>query len=70
MIGPPIDSSGGLAVGDMLLVPTKDGGRAACECVEFPLVNLGPEWVAWVCVSVTGVSPDDVLIGNEAHRDA
>src|SRR5262249_8834720 len=70
LIGPPIETSGGLAVGDRLLVPTKDGGWAACECVEFPLVNLGPERAAWVRVSVTGVLPHDVQIGRRANRDS
>jgi hypothetical protein len=55
LIGPPGETSGSLAVGDTLLVPTKDGGQASCEGGEFPLVNLGPERVAWVRVSITGV---------------
>lgn len=70
LIGPPIETAGGLAVGDVLLVPTKDGGRAVCECVAFPLVNLGPERAAWVRVSVTGVLPHDVQIGRRANRDS
>jgi len=41
LIGSSIGTSAGLAVVAMLLVPTKGGGRAACQCVEFPLVNLG-----------------------------
>jgi len=55
-------------LGDTLLVPTKDGGQARCDCVEFPLVNLGLDRVGWVRVSVTGVSPDDVQIGSRAIR--
>jgi hypothetical protein len=50
LVGPPIETSSGLAVGDILLVPTKDGALARCLCVEFPLVNLSPERVAWVRV--------------------
>jgi hypothetical protein len=68
LIGPPIETSGGLAVGDSLLVPTKDGRQAPCECVEFPLVNLGRERVAWICVSVAGISADDIQIGGRASR--
>jgi hypothetical protein len=70
LMGPPVQTSGGLAVGDTLLVTTKNGGRATCECVEFPLVNLGPERVAWVRVSVTGVLPHDVQVGSRANRDS
>ena len=68
LIGPPAETSGGLASGDTLLVPTKTGGQTGCECVEVPLVNLGPDRVAWVRVSVTGISPDDVQIGSRATR--
>jgi hypothetical protein len=70
LIGPPNETSAGLAVGDTLLVPTNDGGWSTCVCVEFPLVNLGPERLAWVRVSVTGVSPGDVRIGSHANRDS
>jgi hypothetical protein len=68
LVGPPAETSGGLGSGDTLLVPARNGGQARCECVEFPLVNLGPDPVAWVRVSVTGVSPDDVRIGSRATR--
>lgn len=66
----PVETSGGLAVGDALLVPTKDGGKTSCECVEFPLLNLGPERVAWVRVSVTGVLLHEVQTGRRANRDS
>lgn len=56
LIGPPVNTTGGLAVGDTLIVPTKEGGRASCECVEFPLVNLGPERIDWVRMSFVGIS--------------
>jgi hypothetical protein len=68
LVGPPVDTAGGLKTGDILLVPTSDGHRALCECVEFPLVNLGPERVAWVRVSVTGVLADHIQIGTRASR--
>lgn len=68
LFGPAVDTSGGLAVGDILTVPTKGGGSARCECVGFPLVNLGPERVSWVRVSVSGVSPDDIQVGKRANR--
>jgi hypothetical protein len=32
--------------------------------------SLGPERVAWVCVSVTGVSPDDAEIGHQASWES
>ena len=70
LIGPPVETSAALAVGGTLLVPTKDGGQASCECVEFPLVDLGPERVAWVRVSVIGVLPRDVQTGRRANRDS
>lgn len=70
LIGPPVNTTGGLAVGDTLLVPTKDGGRAPCECVEFPLVNLSPERAAWVSVSVVGVSSEEVQVGERATRQS
>jgi hypothetical protein len=70
LLGPPVDTSDGLAVGDTLLVPTKEGGLTPCECVEFPLVNLGPERVRWVRVSVAGASLDEVQLGARAIRQA
>lgn len=68
LAGPPFDTTGGLGVGDTLSVPIRGGGRKACECVEFPLVNLGPERTTWVRVSVLGVLPDDVEVGRRATR--
>lgn len=68
LIGPPVETSGGLVVGEMLLVPMKDGGEATCLCVEFPLLNLGPERIGWVGVTVTGVSVDEVQVGHRASR--
>ena len=68
LIGPPVDTTGELSVGDTLLVPTKEGGRTPCECVGFPLVNIGDERAAWVRVSVVGVSLDEVQVGARADR--
>ena len=70
LVGPPVDTSGGLKSGDILLAPTRHGDRALCECVDFPLVNLGPERVDWVRVSVTGVMADRIQIGSRASRVA
>lgn len=64
-----METSGDLAVGDTLVVPLRNGVWARCECVEFPLVNLGSERVSWVRVSVTGVWPDDVQTGTQARRE-
>jgi hypothetical protein len=70
LVGPPIDASGGLEIGDTLLVPTVEGDHTPCECVGFPLVDLGPERASWVRVSVGGVMLDEVLVGARATRQA
>lgn len=70
LVGPPVETSDRLAIGDGLLVPVKGGAWVRCEVVEFPLVNLGSERSNWARVSVTGVSPDDVQIGSRASQDS
>jgi hypothetical protein len=67
LVGPLTFRNIDLAVGDRLSVPTLSGDKEA-ECMAFPLVNLGPERVAWVRVTVHGVGADEVLVGGTARR--
>ena len=71
LVGPVTRSAGGsLALGDMLEVPTEDGETRQVQCVEFPLVNLGPDRIEWVRVSVVGLGAHRVRIGGAAARFA
>ena len=70
LIGPVIDDTNGIAIGETLLVPTRLGRLTPCECVDLPLVNLGPERMHWARVTVVGVSLDEVLVGARATRQS
>ncbi len=71
LVGPPLSVSAGLAIGDTLNVPTTvEGTSRLVTCVEFPLVNLGPDRLSWVRVSVMGIRADDVRVGGRAIRAA
>jgi hypothetical protein len=68
LIEPVVDSKLGLSVGDSISVPLSTGATSICQCLAFPLVNLGHDRTAWVRVSIDGVAPGLVLIGGNAIR--
>jgi hypothetical protein len=71
LVGPVTRSAGrSLTLGDTLEVPTEDGETRRVQCVEFPLVNLGPDRAEWVRVSVAGLGAHRVRIGGPATKIA
>jgi len=69
LVGPLVSVSTALAVGDMLDVPTTTEGMSRLvTCVQFPLVNLGPDRLDWVRVTVSGIRSHEVRVGGRAVR--
>ncbi len=69
LVGPLLSLSTALAVGDTLDVPTTtEGTSRLVTCVQFPLINLGPDRVHWIRVTVNGIRSHEVRVGGRAAR--
>lgn len=68
LVGPRLSAGSKLAVGDRLDVLCVDGQSRPARCVEFPLLNLGPERVDWVRVSVVGIEAMQLQVGATASK--
>ena len=69
LVGPLLSVSTALAVGDTLDVPTTtDGTSRLVTCVQLPLINLGPDRLHWVRVTVSGIRAHEVRVGGRAVR--